>query len=463
MKDFGTRGRGNQHLHIKRSKRYCFTNAMFWLFSHLSPQFFLQTKNSRASRHDFRTKKRLGFQFVQSLTSKLRAQTNDSNNSTPPPKRTKWDGRKARQKLRGEGAHDSGVVVLDASTAISLFSPGIKGAYVHKKSGCCVDGKWEQANPRTKSDIVNHVVDAVHHVAKSFCPQDSHSLVSQVFRDATPPTCRDATRPTHDGYHQWSKGDLIQLMLHEYINAKKSFRRKQILSWVSSTKVKKKWIKKLFGVSYGTIRTAQRHAFQWTPGGDIIRLTNEKQRYKPSARAKFLKKWIDFNVECDPAGRNKLRRIRFLKRHSGHQIYAIDSVRAGLKPFCRTHFYNHPLQSGISNTQVHAGLCSICTRWGQMGFQALLAHAIEINMLLKTAMTFDIDLWKTKFKKVSVYFTRGGMFQRSLKPSCNNKHCCMSFALSHPTIEEFQHECDHGTTCTHHHTTHTNEWLNVSE
>ena len=79
-----------------------------------------------------------------------------------------------------------------------------------------------------------------------------------------------------------------------------------------------------------------------------------------------------------------------------------------------------------------------------MVFQALLAHAIELHLLLQEILNFDLVDWKKRFKKVRSYFARGGMFQRSLKKSCDNRHCCMTFALSHPTMPELQQECDHG-------------------
>ena len=237
-------------------------------------------------------------------------------------------------------------------------------------------------------------------------------------------------------FSQWSQSSLVQLFLKEYTDAKRPLRHKQILSWLASTTVKRCWIKRLFRVSYGTIRTAQRHALMWTPGGTAIRLSLAKRRNKPSARAAYLNRWLKANVECDPSGKNKARRLRFLKRHSGHQIYKIDSKRhvPNLKPYGRSRFYNHPLQSGISNMKVHAGLCSCsyCTRWGEMVFLALQGHAIELHALLQPILKFDIDEWQKKFRRVSVYFTRGDMFQRSLKESCNNKHCCLTFAFITP-------------------------------
>ena len=177
----------------------------------------------------------------------------------------------------------------------------------------------------------------------------------------------------------------------------------------------------------------------WTPGGNEIRLSLSKKRYRPSARAAYLKHWLKANVECDPTGKNKLRRLRFLRRHSGHKMYLIDCKRdvPTLEPYSRSRFYDHPLQEGISDTTVCGGLCSICTRYGEMVFLALEKHAVEINLLLKAVLHFDIDAWIKSFKEVRCHFVRGGMFQRNLKTSCNNRHCCMAFALSHPTIKVF--------------------------
>ena len=407
--------------------------------------FYLQ-QNSRASRRFARTKRKLASQFVNSLTLRhKRKQTTDVGSVTPKTKQ--WSGRHLRKLIRGADTHKQGVVILDAATAISLFSPGLKGAFVNKK-GCCFDGKWQDIGSRAGKDIVNHVLDAIHHIAKSFCPRDPLGLVGEVLRGADG---AGTDSSDHRDYRQWSQTSLVQLFLQQYTNAKRQLRRKQILSWLASTPVKRSWIKRLFNVSYGTIATARRHALMWTPGGTAIRLSLVNKKYRPSARAAYLKKWLKANVESDPSGKNKARRRRFLKRHSGYGIYCIDCRRdvPHLKPYCRTHFYNHPLQAGISNMTVHAGLCSHCTRWGEMVFQALEAHAVELHAMLKTiSTTFDIDDWKKKFRKVSVYFKRGGMFQRNLKQSCNNKHLCMTFALSHPTIKEFQQECDHGE-CTH--------------
>ena len=239
----------------------------------------------------------------------------------------------------------------------------------------------------------------------------------------------------------------IHTHAHRRRSAKKGrIRRNQILSWLTSTSVKRKWLSRLLlNVSYYVIRTAERWSRMWGPGGNKIRLSLTKKRYQPSERALYLKQWLQDNVECDPAGKNKLRRLRFLRRHSGHKIYCIDCKRQKphLEPYGRTQFYRHPLQDGISDTKVHAGLCSICTRWGEMCFVSLEQHAIELHMILKRLLSFDIDTWKKKFKEVRTHFVRGGMFQRSLQKSCNNQHLCMTFALSHPNIKAFQGECDH--------------------
>ena len=184
-------------------------------------------------------------------------------------------------------------------------------------------------------------------------------------------------------------------------------------------------------MSYYVIRTAQRWAKKWGPGGTKICLSLTKKQYRPSERALFLKQWLKDNVECDPSGKNKLRRLRFLRRHSGHKMYCIDCKRQKphLKPYHRSHFYCHPLQEGICDTKLHAGLCSICTRHGDMVFEALEQHAIEVHMVLKPVLPFDIDNWKKKFKEVRSHFVRGEMFQRSLQKSCKNQHLCMTFAL----------------------------------
>lgn len=346
-----------------------------------------------------------------------------------------WSGRRARKNLRS----NKQIVSLDAATAISLFSPGVKGAYVNT-SGSCFSGKWCDVGPRAATDIVNHMLDAMNYVAKSFCPEDPVGLVKAVLIHGTADTTKN-----QKGYDQWSQTELMQLLIKQYNSAKKRIRRKQILSWVAATSVKRCWIKRLFNVSYGVIRTAQRHAIMWSPGGTEIRLSLQKKTYRPSARAAYLKRWLSINVECDPAGKNKLRRLRFLRRHSGHKLYVLDHERdvPSLKPYSRSHFYDHPLQSGIHDTKLHGGLCSICTRYGEMVFQALKLQAIELHMLLKSVFPFDIDAWKKAFEVVGRHFVRGGIFQRSLKRSCNNKHCCMTFALSHPTKKEFQVKCDH--------------------
>lgn len=358
------------------------------------------------------------------------------------PKTKQWIGRNARQKIRSADSHEKNALSLDASTAISLFSPGVKGAYVNK-SGCCFNGKWKDIGVRAGANIVEHVIDSIHHVSKAFCPNDSLGLVRAVFRHGGGGA--DASSAERD-FRQWSESRLVKLLFQEFINAKKSIRRKQILSWVAATDVKRFWIKRMFGVSYGVISTAQRHALMWSPGGTAIRLSLSKKKYRPSARAAYLKRWLKVNVECDPSGKNKLRRLRFLRRHSGYKVYCVDNERdvPHLEPYHRSHFYRHPLQEGISDTKLHCGLCSICTRYGLMVFIALKAQAVELYSLLKSILPFDIDGWKKMYEEVRNYFTRGGMFQRSLKKSCPNKHCCLTFALSHPTMDEFKQECDHG-------------------
>ena len=73
-------------------------------------------------------------------------------------------------------------------------------------------------------------------------------------------------------------------------------------------------------------------------------------------------------------------------------MYCIDNAREvpHLMPYCRSHFYDHPLQSGILDTKLFAGLCSICNRWGQMVFLALIGLATEIYEMLKSIFPFDI-------------------------------------------------------------------------
>ena len=45
----------------------------------------------------------------------------------PPenPKNKQWSGKNLRKLIRGADAHKQGAVILDAATAISLFSPGL--------------------------------------------------------------------------------------------------------------------------------------------------------------------------------------------------------------------------------------------------------------------------------------------------------------------------------------------------
>ena len=238
---------------------------------------------------------------------------------------------------------------------------------------------------------------------------------------------------------------MVKLLLQEFKKAKESrARRTSILSWVAATTTKRAWIKKLFGVSYDVITTARRHANIWSPGGAKVRLSLKKKSYRVSPRYAYLKKWLNLNVESDPAGK-KERRLRLLRRHSGYKMYLIDHARdvPHLKPYSRSRFYNHPLQKGNTDTKCCAGLCTCCNRYGVMVFMDLLELAIEITMLLKDVLSFDIDAWKKSHKEVKKYFERGGMFQRKLKMSCNNVHHCISFALSHPTKGTYQHRCQH--------------------
>ena len=129
---------------------------------------------------------------------------------TPTHQSKQWSGKNARKRIRSSDKHESKSISLDAATAISLFSPGVKGAYINE-SGSCVEGKWKDVGERTKSDLVNHVVDAVHHVAKSFCPNDSLSLIQTVFR-----THGNINTDERD-YNQWSNTNLIKLMLQQYM------------------------------------------------------------------------------------------------------------------------------------------------------------------------------------------------------------------------------------------------------
>ena len=376
------------------------------------------------------------------------------------PKRRLTTWRQARARIRDPADFTSIPLGLDAVAIKGLFSPGIKGAYINK-DGSCAKGSWDSVGPRAAGYMVNHILDAIYTIAKVFCPKDPYGLVNAVFDSGSPKSKVSAEVSEHQKYTDWSKQALVQLLLQEHQKAK-STRRKQILSWVAATPVKRKWIKRLFDVSYRVIRTAQRHALMWSPGGRAIRLSLNKTTYHASARTAYLKRWLEANVECDPAGKNKGRRLRFLRRHSGHKLYLVDHERdvPELKPYSRSHFYQHPLQAGIQDTKCCGGLCTICTRWGVMIFIALEQLAIEITMLLKSIIEFDLVTWKQSFKRVQNHFVRGGMFQRNLKKSCNNVHCCLSFALSHPTDACYQHKCDHDHTEVSHtytHSSHTHD------
>lgn len=153
-----------------------------------------------------RNKQKLGSQFIQAFDYRNRS----VGPETPAQQSKQWRGKHARKKIRGADKHESKFTSLDAATAISLFSPGVKGAYVNK-NGSCVEDKWKDAGARTKSDVVNHVVDAVHHVAKSFCPNDSLALVQTVFRT------HGYVNTDERDYNQWAKNPLIKLMLQQYM------------------------------------------------------------------------------------------------------------------------------------------------------------------------------------------------------------------------------------------------------
>ena len=129
------------------------------------------------------------------------------------PKSKQASGKHARERIR------SGVMMLnkyntslDVNTAISLFSPGVKGAYVNK-SGCCIKGNWEDAGARTRSDVMNHMIDSVHHVAKAFCPNDSQKLVKAVLNHGATDAHRAVENQTLKNF---SQSPVIKNMLHEY-------------------------------------------------------------------------------------------------------------------------------------------------------------------------------------------------------------------------------------------------------
>ena len=360
------------------------------------------------------------------------------------------DWRKTRAKIRGD-SENSLSPRLNAAQIINLFSPGIKGAYINKK-GCCVKESWSAVAPRPASLIINHVIDAVYMISRVFCPKDPRALVRAVAERLQ--SCLGVVSKRRD-FKDWSEHSLVKLLLHEYQSSKKNTRRKEVLSWVAATPVQRKWIKQLFNVSYDVIRTAQRHASVWLPGGRKIQLSLNNTAYRRSARYMHLKKWLVANMEFDPAGKKKGgRRLRFVRRHSGHKLYLIDIERQmpGLKPYSRSAFYKHPLQKGIQDTKCLAGLCVICTRWGVRIFIDLEQLAMETTMLLKSVTEFDLIAWKKSFKRVKNYFVRGGMFQRCLKKSCNNVHWCLQYALSHPSNACYQQKCDHDHKEVHTHT-----------
>ena len=363
--------------------------------------------------------------------------------------------RKVRAKIRGTGK-DAILPPLSAANLIQLFSPGIKGAYINK-DGYCVKGTWSSMGEPAAGKVTNHIIDAVYMMAKSFCPEDPHELVREVCNRGllSLPKCAGAVKDQQE-YKAWCEEGMVKLCLTEYKKATKNIRRRQVLSWVASTDVKKKWIKQLFGVSYDVIYTAVRHARKWRPGGKMIRLSLKKKRYHQSARSTHLKKWLKDNTVCDPAGKNKSRRYRLLPRHSGYEVYENDCKRKGVKPFCRSHFYKHESQKGITNSKCRAGMCSICIRYGEIVFDHMEEIAAEISVLIKPILVFDLMQWRKSFKKVRKYFVRGGMFQHNLRESCTNIHHCLTFALSHPDDERFQHKCDHDhTEVTHSSLTHT--------
>ena len=107
--------------------------------------------------------------------------------------------------------------------------------------------------------VLNHVIDAVYMISKTFCPDDPLGLVREVFNRGLPslPKCAGAVEEQQHKYKAWSEQELVKLCLSEFQKATKSLRRRQVLSWVASTDVKRCWIVKLFGVSYGVIATAR--------------------------------------------------------------------------------------------------------------------------------------------------------------------------------------------------------------
>ena len=302
------------------------------------------------------------------------------------------DWRQLRAKIRGNGEDDT-FPRVNAAQIIELFSPGIKGAYVNNE-GCCVKGMWVNVGQRQRCLIINHLVDAIYMIAKAFCPQDANRLVAALYHSIS----GNATVVNGGAkkYTDWSKQSLVQLLLAEFQKSKKGDRRKKILSWVAAASIKRRWIAKLFNVSQDSIRTALRHATVWSPGGEKVRVSLRKRSYHPSARAVFLEKWIKDNTEHDPAG-IKDRKTRLLPRNSGYNLYVQDAKSAGCpggKPYSRSRFYSHPLQQGICNAKCRAGLCSNCFRYGTYVFDYLEHQAIEIAVLMKSALYFNIKKWK---------------------------------------------------------------------
>ena len=354
-----------------------------------------------------------------------------------------WRDQRSKIRATGEGTISPRV---NAAQIKELFSPGINGAYVHK-AGCCVKGAWSSADLRTSSLIINHIIDALHMIAKAFCPSDPLSLVEAVVKFLVSGDT-DVVNGGKISFEDWSQQRLVQLHSTEFQQSNNRDRQIKILSWVAATTVKKKWIMQLFGVTYGKISTACRHAKKWSPGGEKRRLSLRKKSYRASGRSAFLQKWVKDNSTHDPAGKKAVI-TRHMPRYSQHALYLFDVEQAKAKgahpgkPYSRSRFYTHPAQEGITNAKCSAGLCSICTRHGKQVFNFLLQHAKNITRMMQAVLPFEIAEWKKSLKKVRQYFCRGGMFQRNLKMSCNNIHHCLQFALSHPTNEMYQCRCQH--------------------
>lgn len=187
-----------------RTKVHMYT-PLHHLHYHNTFLFFSQ-QNSRSPRLMLRNKRKLGQQFIEAFPAKQRV---TSVTTAQQPKQL--SGKQARKKIRGAGTHAKGVASLDAATAISLFSPGVKGAYI-KKNGYCFEGKWEDVGSRTGADIMNHMVDAVHHLATSFCPNGATGLVQATLSHGA----ANSTVATMQDYQQWSQTPLVQKMFQEY-------------------------------------------------------------------------------------------------------------------------------------------------------------------------------------------------------------------------------------------------------